>query len=345
MSELETSAFIRTRNQPTCYICGTIGQSLYRDLTDKVFDTSGNWGMLYCSQCKLAWLNPHPAPEDIHKIYNDYYTHKADRVRGLLSQQNPIRANILANYYGYKELEKDLKPGLSYKILSLHPFFKEIVGLSIMHLAVDQRGRLLDVGCGSGQYLSIMKSLGWDVKGTEVDQNAAAIARNEYGLDVFVGNLEDAHFPSESFNIITLIHVIEHLYDPIHLLIECRRILKPGGKLILTTPNIESLGHALFKGDWRGLEIPRHLMVFSLNSIELCTRKAGFKTTVLRGSARISLDVYLESKLIRNNRKASDIPKLSYKIYRAKGWLFQFLVESARTRFREIPDEIYYVGE
>ena len=345
MTNIESYRIINTINNKTCYICEGVGSPLYQDLEDKNFDTPGDWSMLYCPKCKLSWLDPQPDPDEISRVYNSYYTHQVRKVRRLVSPQNPIRNYILYRYYGYKELEKQIEPHLSHKILSLHPFFKEIVGMSVMHLSADQRGELLDVGCGSGQFLSTMKSLGWGVMGVEIDENATAIAQKEYGLKIYNGNLEEAQFPNNSFDVVTLNHVIEHVYDPIKILIECRRILKPLGKLILTTPNLESLGHTIFRKDWRGLEIPRHLMVFSHNSIEQCTQKAGFKTIELRGSARVTRDVYLDSKLIRDNQKAKDISKLSYKLYSYQGWLFQLLEETARMFFKFVPDEILYIGE
>ncbi len=96
----------------------------------------------------------------------------------------------------------------------------------------------------------------------EIDQDAVTIARS-LGLEVRCGSLEEQGYPAESFDAVTLCHVVEHLSDPRATIDECFRILKPSGRLVVATPNSDSLSRRLFGKDWRGLEPPRHLMVFS----------------------------------------------------------------------------------
>ena len=107
------------------------------------------------------------------------------------------------------------------------------------YLKADDRGRLLDVGSGNGLFLHQMKRLGGAVAGVELDGRAASVARAKFGLEVFEGPLEEATFPDEYFDAITMNHVIEHVLDPVGLLKECRRVLRPGGKLVVTTLNIQ----------------------------------------------------------------------------------------------------------
>lgn len=91
------------------------------------------------------------------------------------------------------------------------------------------------------------RCVNWDeVMGVEPDQEAVRIAREQFRLEIFQGTLEEARFPDDNFDAITLNHVIEHVTDPISLLTECRRILKPVGKLVVVTPNIWSPGARLF---------------------------------------------------------------------------------------------------
>src|SRR5208283_4697550 len=113
-------------------------------------------------------------------------------------------------------------------------------------------------GCGDGRFLALMRDAGWDVYGIEPDPVAAKVAQRELGTSVTVGALEDAGFPDEAFDAVTLSHVIEHVHDPVALLAECRRVLKPDGSVVIVTPNIRSLGHQKFQSLWRGLEPPRH---------------------------------------------------------------------------------------
>ncbi len=103
-----------------------------------------------------------------------------------------------------------------------------------------------------------------------------------------------------------MIHVIEHLFDPIGTLKICRRLLKPGGRLLVVTPNAASLGHAAFKAAWRGLEVPRHLFLFSRESLEICLEQAGFRVTRLRTLAETARGIWCNSQAIRTNKVIPD---------------------------------------
>ncbi|MGH2395464.1 MAG: class I SAM-dependent methyltransferase [bacterium] len=123
------------------------------------------------------------------------------------------------------------------------------------------RGRLLDVGCGSGRFLVHMRDLGWEVTGVEPDPVAVRVAHRSFHLNVASGTLEDAGFPESCVDVVTMNHVIEHVPDPISSLRECNRVLREGGRLVVVTPNVHSLGHWYFNHSWRGLEVPRHLQL------------------------------------------------------------------------------------
>jgi len=164
--------------------------------------------------------------------------------------------------------------------------------------AVPQ-GRLLDVGCGSGEWLLEMRQRGWTVEGFDFDDSAVKLARQK-GLKVECGSLEDRNYPADCFDAVTLNHVIEHVPDPVRTLAECARILKPEGKLVLFTPNNSSLGHLLFREGWRGLEPPRHLHIFSMKSLRRTLTAAGFhEMTIL---PFIVTSVIYESLLLRWGR-------------------------------------------
>jgi SAM-dependent methyltransferase len=113
------------------------------------------------------------------------------------------------------------------------------------------------------------------------------------GLDVALGSLEQQCYPSEHFDAVTLSHVIEHVPDPVGTLVECARLLKKGGKLVIATPNNASLGHRLFGRNWRGLEPPRHLHIFSPQSLRRTLGMAGFQNITIR--PQVARSVILES--------------------------------------------------
>jgi SAM-dependent methyltransferase len=121
----------------------------------------------------------------------------------------------------------------------------------------------------------LARTCGWDVVGLDPDPKAVANAARQR-LTVYEGGIEYFAGQTHLFNVITLNHVIEHVYDPVKVLKACHALLKPGGQLWLETPNIDSFGHARFQQNWRGLETPRHLVLFNRHSLGQALVSAGF---------------------------------------------------------------------
>jgi len=143
-------------------------------------------------------------------------------------------------------------------------------------------GKLLDVGCGRGNFLAAMTKLGFSVYGTELTDASAARSRRKFPDRVFTGDVTALKLEDSSFHKVTLWHVVEHLRDPALVLREVWRILKPGGRVVLAQPNIESLQAAIGGPKWFHLDTPRHLFHFSPRSLRHLLREAGF--TVIRES-------------------------------------------------------------
>lgn len=148
-------------------------------------------------------------------------------------------------------------------------------------------GRLLDVGCGNGLFLEAASARGWEVAGVELSAPAAAEARRRVGERVSLGTLEDAKFSEDAFDVVTLWEVIEHVPHPVRLLSEIRRVLRPGGMLLLSTPNADSLFHRgarwsylLTLGQWsfpaRRIYFSGHLFYFTGQTLTAALSKAGF---------------------------------------------------------------------
>lgn len=273
---------IRSEACPTCAVCGGEGQFIYLGQRDRIFGARGEWHLKRClnDQCGLVWLDPMPRAEDIGKAYARYFTHASPvhaHGAGVLQRiYTATKREYMAGRYGYRSRPDRSSPAWIRHLVRLLPMVTAEVDGAVRFLRALPGGRLLDVGCGSGDWMLSMRDLGWDVTGVDFDENAVSVGRRK-GLTVHCGSLEHQNFSSNTFNAVTLNHVIEHVPDPLGLLRECVRVLIPGGQLVLFTPNGESLGHRIFKESWRGLEPPRHLHIFSFPSMYRALQLAGFQ--------------------------------------------------------------------
>ena len=248
-----------------CSLCGSPGKLLHGGLSDHEFGAPGVWSVRRCTapDCGLAWLDPRPLTAEIGKLYARYYTHTVDSA----DDGSPELRSYDST--GAKKLLKQCLAALF--------FWRRAAFQSDRnYLQGVPPGRLLDVGCGNGLFMGSMARLGWSAHGIDFDANALMQAQRYAGVTTAQGDLVEQALPPASFDAIHLGNVIEHLPEPASTLAECHRLLKPGGRLVLITPNIDSLGHRLFGPDWRGLEAPRHLFLFNGRSLSRLARSAGF---------------------------------------------------------------------
>lgn len=274
---------IRARPQPRCYLCGSLGEPLYRDLRDRLFGSYGEWHLTRCTrtECGLLWLDPMPIEDDIGKAYEDYVTHGTARPEGQVGSQGSAVKRILGFVYRFFE--------------RLTPLHAERQRSLCAYLDDKAPGRLLEVGCGDGSLLARMRAIGWQVEGQEVDPQAVSLRRRSDGIQVHLGQLVDLHLPRGSFDAVVMHHVVEHLHDPRALLVECRRLLKDGGTLVVVTPNTESYGHRRYASSWFALDPPRHLHLFSPKTLRTVAAQAGFTECELWTTAVNSESVFLGS--------------------------------------------------
>lgn len=187
--------------------------------------------------CGLVFVVDIPSVEVIQKFYTKYSTH---------NQHRPSRIASIIESFGLKKRERYLK--------------SIFLGTNITRLNV------LDYGCGAGGFMRQLRSLGvGGIVGYDFDPEACACAR-EQGLTAFCAESE---FRAEGpYDYIFLNHVVEHLADPIADLAAQALLLKPGGRLVIRTPNSSSFLARLFGSRWRGWETPRHLHIFNTQSIQ-----------------------------------------------------------------------------
>ncbi|HST22953.1 MAG TPA: class I SAM-dependent methyltransferase, partial [Blastocatellia bacterium] len=173
---------------------------------------------------------------------------------------------------------------------------------ALMHPYVEG-GSLLEVGCGSGMYLDLMKALGWKrVVGIDISHRAIEQARNELKLEAYCGELKDVCLDEESFDAVSLSHTLEHVPDPVGFLREVYRVMKPEARLAIVVPNIESLSARVFGQNWFHLDAPRHMVNFTRSSLRIALERAGFQVESLKTNPRMGY----KTALFSYSRKASD---------------------------------------
>jgi 2-polyprenyl-3-methyl-5-hydroxy-6-metoxy-1,4-benzoquinol methylase len=291
---------VDVRESRYCFLCGCEGTLLYSGMRDRLFGASGIWTLVQCPGCQLVWLNPQPTPNNIEKLYSQYFTHQTFNAKknALTGLRKSMKASILQSSYGYQIDGSNKVMG---SVLSYIGPLREMAGRSVRWLEAHKKGCLLDIGCGNGLFLDQMRHFGWDVAGVEPDGKAVSVAREKFGLEVFQGSLEGARFADGRFDAITMSHVIEHVPDPIGLLKECRRVLKPGGRLVIVTPNIKSMGRRVFGDAWLHWDPPRHLFLFSPQALRACAEAARMNVSEMRTTASSAPSMWAASSLIRQD--------------------------------------------
>lgn len=297
---------------PFCPVCG--GQErtlLFADLTDRVFGVApGQWTLYRCTDCKSAWLDPSPSRATIGKAYESYYTHIAED--DVAAQP---RSAFIRQLHAWQNDYKNRRYGLARTpvgfggrwLVSLLPSLRAKADTQCRHLRrlPAEGGRLLDVGFGNGSFLKIASEMGWNAEGIDFDPKAVEVARAR-GLNVRCASAADLSAHAEQYDVITISHVIEHVHEPLNLLRDLYRLLKPGGHLWLDTPNLSSLGAQRFGRNWQALDPPRHLVLFTPVSLRMSLIKVGFLQIHQHWHGMVLFSIYAESAAIARGQCAQD---------------------------------------
>lgn len=286
---------------PVCPVCSsTTRESLHRDLADNVFFVApGRWNLYRCTHCHSAYLDPRPDEASIGKAYGIYYTHTTDVPQNRSDASGVVRRLKLALANGYVNsrygTRREPATELGVWLAKIWPLQRQKRDVAFRYLPKPRPGqRLLDIGCGNGDFLVNARDAGWDVVGLDPDPKAVAVALQR-GLDVRAGCLDLFAAESSCFDAITLSHVLEHLHDPTQLIHAVHRLLKPGGVIFVDTPNIESRGARRWGRNWRGLETPRHLVLFSQAGLVDMLKAAGFQCIEAKRRTAVRKSIYLGS--------------------------------------------------
>ncbi|MGQ9787407.1 MAG: class I SAM-dependent methyltransferase [Anaerolineae bacterium] len=230
-----------------CNLCGADETEVLFEGYDRLHGQPGRFPLRRCRSCGLIYLSPRPDRGEIARYYpNDYAPY---------SQAIDDEPSWWHRWNRRYSLAKRVRAVLS---------------------RVRGTGRALDVGCATGNFLDALRRRGWEVHGVEVNAQAAAYARERLGLPVFTGDLVDAHFPDAWFDLVILWDVLEHLHDPKRALQEAARITQPGGTLVLSLPNPDSIEARVFGPHWTGWDVPRHLYIFTLDVLDRLLSETGW---------------------------------------------------------------------
>jgi SAM-dependent methyltransferase len=246
----------------SCPLCGSSRSSLVQkepassDPTRSAAYTQRQISVVICSDCSFMYVE-----RDFPESYvNGYYEERAGSGYALTKE----------NFFWWHEAMKHSNR----QILSL--------------LGPAKSRRMLDVGCGSGTFLADARDAGWAMSGLEINAEFPEFCRKELGVeDVKVGLVSDPPFSAASFDAVAMLDVLEHMYDPVVSVTQCARLLKPGGVLVVKSPNgpmqlrKERVRKMLGRGDGYVATIG-HLNQFSPKTLSLAFRKSGLEPTLIR---------------------------------------------------------------
>ncbi len=247
------------------------------------------YSLVRCRACGMVYMNPRPDEACISQFYPEdyapYHRPSKQRVGWWGRTRRYLEQLVLSRRFGYPQpLRGWREKTLAYLA---GPWFGPDRH-SQTALPFQGEGRLLDYGCGSGCFAARMRDRGWTVTGMDFSPHAAEQARKRHGLDVLVGTLPHPKVRPESFDMVTLGAVLEHVHWPQQLIGSAVRVLRPGGVLVVSVPNFDSWGRRTFGANWWPLDIPLHLLHFT--PATLCRLLGGYGLEVeeVRYQARAS---------------------------------------------------------
>lgn len=240
-----------------CPLCGSEEFAQLFVARDRLVGLPGEFPVVRCTHCQFVFLNPRPTTASLPAWYPDVYY----PVGGGAETPEAI----------------DVARGLLQRVQSALP------GGTLS---------ILDVGCGTGLFLKFARDAGHQVRGIELSESAVTYGQQVYGLAIETGTIETADLPENSFDVITMWHVLEHLADPVVAFERILHLLEPGGLLLFGVPNIESYEAKVFGRRWFSLDAPRHLGHYSPQTAQRAVESAGLNVERIEHSSGTAGLVY-----------------------------------------------------
>jgi 2-polyprenyl-3-methyl-5-hydroxy-6-metoxy-1,4-benzoquinol methylase len=235
-----------------CSICS--GKSHKIHVEGKDHNVSGKvFTIVECLGCGFRFTNPRPKEKNIYKYYQskNYISHSSTK-KGLINKVY----HLVRSYQFYKKKE-------------------------VIHKCSNKRkGKILDVGCGTGDFLKYMASYGWEADGVETDNGAIEVAEKKLGKEL-KENLALIK-GEDKYDVITMWHVLEHVYNVEDYLKKINKLLKKGGVLVVGVPNCASYDAKKYKENWVAYDLPIHLSHFRKNNIKELAKKGSFTLNAIK---------------------------------------------------------------
>jgi SAM-dependent methyltransferase len=240
-----------------CPLCSGRAVPHVTGTTDLHYGIDGHWDYQRCSDCRVVFLNPAPTAAFLNGAYDD-------------------------SYYSYQPFS----PPPRWKV-----WLRRLIAYNPGATGdpkFDKPGRILDIGCGSGEFLYRMKAQGWETSGVELSARAAEIGNRHYGLNIQAGTLAEAKLPARHFDYVRLNHSFEHILDPQDTLRLIHRYLADDGRLFIGVPNVDGIQAKVFGKYWWNLGPPVHPFNYCRHTLTRLLHEHGFELVTFRTNSNFA---------------------------------------------------------
>jgi len=291
-----------------CNLCGSSDYELITRNRDRLHRVDNQiFNIVKCRGCGLIFLNPQPTEKEISRYYPD-------------------------EYGPHQKIKESFKYGFFSKSLSrIYKFFRRGGKRQIngeFSMPGEAAKTYLDFGCGSGHSLSDIRlqHQNWDIYGLDNNETACTRAR-ELGVKIFCGDILKMELPDNFFDIVNMSHIIEHLSDPLAVMLKINKLLKKGGTVVISTPNFDSLAAKIFGKFWYALDTPRHLFIFSPLTLSALLDKTGFKVNSIK--YKLDPQVAIKSWYFLFNKKDMRLNPIAWRLLKLASVIFSLFYRRA----------------
>lgn len=311
-----------------CLNCGSSKFQTLMETPDHVTQLGAEYRAVRCDDCDLVYTSPRPTTEAIGKYYPAEYQPYQQRDDSNRTKRGMFSAFALEQAVLQKDYGHPKQPGISTSLSFVAKMLFRRNRQRQNWIPFREPGRLLDFGCGAGRFLTYMQDHGWKVEGMDVNPDVASEVENLLEVPVHAGTLPHPDLKPESYDAVSMWNSLEHVHEPRLVVRAAYEALSPGGILIIGLPNIASWGFRCFQGTWHGLDLPRHLVHFSPETLCDLLKREGYE---IESVSQVGRSGWIRKSV-----------KLFQRINKKKGWrgLFGFSqMANSTARWSEIKNQ------